>query len=102
MLRATRLDELPQFLNVVKGDMSMVGPRPELPEIVSRYEPWQHHRHIVKPGVTGPWQISDQNGDLMFEHTEIDLAYLEQIGFLKDMGILLRTPAAMLGGKKGH
>jgi lipopolysaccharide/colanic/teichoic acid biosynthesis glycosyltransferase len=102
ILRASRLDELPQFLNVVKGDMSMVGPRPELPEIVNRYQPWQHQRHIVKPGVTGPWQISDHNGDLMFEHTEIDLAYLEQIGFLKDMGILLRTPAAMLGGKKGH
>jgi lipopolysaccharide/colanic/teichoic acid biosynthesis glycosyltransferase len=102
ILRATRLDELPQFLNVVKGDMSMVGPRPELTEIVRRYEPWQHHRHIVKPGVTGPWQISDHNGDLMLEHTEIDLAYLEQVGFLYDLGILARTPMAMLGGKKGH
>ena len=102
ILRATRLDELPQFLNVVKGDMSMVGPRPELPEIVSRYSPWQHHRHVVKPGVTGPWQISNRNGDLMFEHTDIDLAYLEQIGFLHDLGILARTPAAMLGGRRGH
>ena len=72
-LRATRFDELPQFLNVVKGEMSMVGPRPELPEIVRRYEPWQHHRHLVKPGVTGPWQVSNHNGDLMYEHTEIDL-----------------------------
>jgi lipopolysaccharide/colanic/teichoic acid biosynthesis glycosyltransferase len=102
LLRATRLDELPQFLNVVKGDMSMVGPRPELTEIVNRYQPWQHHRHIVKPGVTGPWQVSDHNGDLMFEHTQIDLAYLDQIGFLHDLGILARTPMAMLGGRKGH
>jgi lipopolysaccharide/colanic/teichoic acid biosynthesis glycosyltransferase len=102
ILRASRLDELPQFLNVLKGDMSMVGPRPELPEIVNRYQPWQHHRHIVKPGVTGPWQVSDHNGDLMFEHTDIDLAYLEQIGFLHDLGILARTPIAMLGGRKGH
>jgi lipopolysaccharide/colanic/teichoic acid biosynthesis glycosyltransferase len=102
ILRATRLDELPQFVNVVKGDMSMVGPRPELTEIVSSYSPWQHHRHVVKPGVTGPWQISNRNGDLMFEHTDIDLAYLGQIGFLHDLWILARTPAAMLGGRRGH
>jgi lipopolysaccharide/colanic/teichoic acid biosynthesis glycosyltransferase len=100
-LRATRFDELPQFLNVVKGEMSMVGPRPELPEIVSRYEPWQHHRHLVKPGVTGPWQISNRNGDLMYQHTEIDLEYLEQIGFIHDLGILVRTPMAMVG-RRGH
>jgi lipopolysaccharide/colanic/teichoic acid biosynthesis glycosyltransferase len=100
-LRATRFDELPQFLNVVKGDMSMVGPRPELPEIVNRYEPWQHDRHLVKPGVTGPWQISNQNGDLMYEHTEIDLDYLEQISFIHDFGVLIRTPMAMVS-RRGH
>ena len=100
-LRATRFDELPQFLNVVRGDMSMVGPRPELPEIVRRYEPWQHDRHLVKPGVTGPWQVSNHNGDLMYEHTEIDLDYLEQISFAHDIGILVRTPMAMVG-RKGH
>ena len=100
-LRATRFDELPQFLNVVRGEMSMVGPRPELPEIVRRYEPWQHDRHLVKPGVTGPWQVSNHNGDLMFEHTEIDLDYLEQISFTHDVGILVRTPMAMVG-RKGH
>ena len=101
VLRATRFDELPQFLNVVKGDMSMVGPRPELPEIVRRYEPWQHDRHLVKPGVTGPWQVSNHNGDLMYQHTEIDLEYLEQISFTHDLGILVRTPRAMVG-RKGH
>jgi lipopolysaccharide/colanic/teichoic acid biosynthesis glycosyltransferase len=100
-LRATRFDELPQFLNVVKGEMSMVGPRPELPEIVRRYEPWQHDRHLVKPGVTGPWQVSSHNGDLMYQHTEIDLEYLEQISFTHDLGILVRTPMAMVG-RKGH
>ena len=106
-LRATRFDELPQFLNVVKGEMSMVGPRPErpkyveLPEIVRRYEPWQHDRHLVKPGVTGPWQVSNHNGDLMYQHTEIDLEYLEQISFTHDLGILARTPMAMVG-RKGH
>ena len=100
-LRATRFDELPQFLNVVRGDMSMVGPRPELPEIVRRYEPWQHDRHLVKPGVTGPWQVSNHNGDLMYQHTEIDLEYLQQISFTHDLGILVRTPMAMFG-RKGH
>ncbi|HEU5113270.1 MAG TPA: sugar transferase [Acidimicrobiia bacterium] len=100
-LRATRFDELPQFLNVVKGEMSMVWPRPELPEIVRRYEPWQHGRHLVKPGVTGPWQVSNHNGDLMYQHTEIDLEYLEQISFAHDLGILIRTPMAMVG-RKGH
>jgi lipopolysaccharide/colanic/teichoic acid biosynthesis glycosyltransferase len=100
-LRATRFDELPQFLNVVRGDMSMVGPRPELPEIVRRYEPWQHDRHLVKPGVTGPWQVSNHNGDLMYQHTGIDLEYLEQVSFTHDLGILVRTPMAMVG-RKGH
>jgi lipopolysaccharide/colanic/teichoic acid biosynthesis glycosyltransferase len=100
-LRATRFDELPQFLNVVRGEMSMVGPRPELPEIVRRYEPWQHDRHLVKPGVTGPWQVSNRNGDLMYQHTEIDLEYLQQISFTHDLGILVRTPMAMFG-RKGH
>jgi len=100
-LRATRFDELPQFLNVVKGEMSMVGPRPELPEIVRRYEPWQHGRHLVKPGVTGPWQVSNHNGDLMYQHTEIDLDYLQQISFTHDLGILVRTPMAMVS-RKGH
>jgi lipopolysaccharide/colanic/teichoic acid biosynthesis glycosyltransferase len=100
-LRATRFDELPQFLNVVKGEMSMVGPRPELPEIVRRYEPWQHDRHLVKPGVTGPWQVSNRNGDLMYQHTEIDLDSLAQISFTHDLAILLKTPMAMVG-RKGH
>jgi lipopolysaccharide/colanic/teichoic acid biosynthesis glycosyltransferase len=100
-LRASRFDELPQFLNVVRGEMSMVGPRPELPEIVARYEPWQHHRHLVRPGVTGPWQISNHNGDLMFEHTDLDLAYLGDISFVHDIGILARTPMAMVG-RRGH
>jgi len=100
-LRATRFDELPQFLNVVMGDMSMVGPRPELPEIVRQYEAWQHDRHLVKPGVTGPWQVSNHNGDLMYQHTEIDLDYLQQISFTHDLGILVRTPMAMVS-RKGH
>ncbi|MEX0865234.1 MAG: sugar transferase [Acidimicrobiia bacterium] len=102
VLRRMRLDELPQFWNVVKGDMSLVGPRPELPDIVRQYEPWQHQRHQVKPGVTGPWQVSHRNGKLMHECTELDLDYLEHIGLLHDLRILAETPLAMVGGRKGY
>ncbi|HEX6946693.1 MAG TPA: sugar transferase [Acidimicrobiia bacterium] len=101
-LRATRLDELPQLWNVVKGEMSLVGPRPEVPAIVERYEPWQHQRHLVKPGLTGLWQISEQNGKPMHECTEIDIEYLRKIGFFQDVSILAKTPLAMLGKRKGH
>ena len=101
VLRAIRIDELPQFWNVVKGDMSLVGPRPELPEIVSGYQPWQHQRHVVRPGITGPWQISPHNGQPMHECTQIDLEYLAQVSLLQDLKILARTPVAMLGNRKG-
>lgn len=102
VLRALRFDELPQFWNVIKGDMSLVGPRPEMPEIVRKYEPWQHHRHTVKPGITGPWQISSHNGKLMHECTDIDLDYISQMSLWTDLRILASTPAAMVGRKKGY
>lgn len=102
MLRAWRLDELPQFWNVVRGEMSLVGPRPELPEIVAQYEDWQHRRHCVRPGITGPWQISGRNGHLMHECTEMDLEYVEQITFRNDMTLLWHTPSAMIGRRRGY
>jgi lipopolysaccharide/colanic/teichoic acid biosynthesis glycosyltransferase len=101
-LRALRIDEFPQFWNVVKGDMSLVGPRPELVEIVAGYEDWQHQRHTVKPGLTGLWQVSHTNGSPMHECTELDLAYVDDMTFIKDLKILARTPLAMLGGRKGY
>ncbi len=100
-LRARRLDEFPQLWNVVKGEMSLVGPRPEVPSEVEKYEDWQHRRHIVKPGLTGLWQISEYNGQPMREHTELDIEYLERIGFFEDLRILARTPLAMLGKRAG-
>lgn len=96
LLRAVRFDELPQLWNVMKGDMSLVGPRPELPEIVANYDDWQHRRHMVKPGLTGRWQVSHHNGTPMHECTEIDLEYIATMSFASDFSILLRTPAAML------
>ena len=95
-LRATRLDELPQFLNVVLGDLSLVGPRPELATVVASYEPWQHRRHAVKPGLTGLWQISDRGDQLLRDCTKMELEYLENISISHDISILLRTLPAML------
>jgi lipopolysaccharide/colanic/teichoic acid biosynthesis glycosyltransferase len=94
-LRAIRFDELPQLWNVIKGDMSLVGPRPELPGIVAAYDEWQHQRHIVKPGLTGLWQVSHQNGKPMHECTEVDLEYVATMSLSSDLSILMRTPAAM-------
>lgn len=101
-LRSWRLDELPQFWNVVTGDMSLVGPRPEMPAIVAEYEPWQHARHLVKPGLTGPWQVSARNGKLMHECTEMDLEYVDQIALKRDLQLLIRTPIAMFGNRQGY
>jgi lipopolysaccharide/colanic/teichoic acid biosynthesis glycosyltransferase len=97
LLRKFRVDELPQLWNVLKGDMSMVGPRPELPEIVSRYEHWQHRRHAVRPGLTGLWQVSSLNDRPMHKCTEVDVQYVESIGLRVDIEILVRTPLAILG-----
>lgn len=101
-LRAWRLDELPQFINVIKGDMSLVGPRPELPVIVDGYEGWQHRRHEVKPGITGPWQVSKRNGTPMHEFIEMDIEYIDNITLSRDLALLLKTPTAMFGGRKGY
>ena len=97
-LRALRLDELPQLWNVVRGEMSLVGPRPELLSVVRMYEPWQHRRHEVRPGLTGLWQVSDTGNQLMHSvaASSIDLAYVERISLRTDIGILIRTPLAAL------
>ncbi len=97
-LRKWSLDEIPQLINVALGHMSLVGPRPELVEIVdTKYEPWQHQRHAVKPGLTGLWQISDQRQELMYRATHIDLEYLSRISLREDLRILALTIPAALG-----
>jgi lipopolysaccharide/colanic/teichoic acid biosynthesis glycosyltransferase len=101
-LRKWSLDEIPQFWNLAIGDMSLVGPRPELPEIVNKYEPWQHRRHEVRPGITGLWQVSARGDAPMHEATDIDIDYVEEIGLVEDLRIVLSTPQAVLGSKKGH
>jgi len=95
-LRATSLDELPNFWNVLKGEMRIVGPRPEIPDLVRQYPPAYHRRHDVKPGITGLAQISGR-ADLTYEQTiNYDLEYVDSRSFIKDVGIIARTLPAVL------
>jgi lipopolysaccharide/colanic/teichoic acid biosynthesis glycosyltransferase len=98
VLRKLSLDEIPQLVNVLRGEMSIVGPRPELPEIVA-----SHERHEVKPGLTGLWQVTERgNGKLMCQSTTPDVVYARTVSLKTDMSILARTVPAMLGRKCGH
>jgi lipopolysaccharide/colanic/teichoic acid biosynthesis glycosyltransferase len=95
-LRATSLDELPQLWNVLKGDMSLCGPRPELVAVVERYEPWQHRRHAVKPGLTGIWQLSGHRNEPMHTYVWMDLEYVDTVSFRTDVRLLWRTATSLL------
>lgn len=101
-LRRACLDELPQLWNVVWGDMSVVGPRPELPSIVQNYEPWQHLRHRVSPGITGWWQVNREADQLMHEATELDIFYVEHCSLSLDLRILARTLGAVVDGRGAY
>ena len=90
-LRRTSLDELPQLVNVLKGNMSLVGPRPEMPFIVEQYAERHRQRLQVKPGLTGLWQLSGDRGCLIHENIEYDLYYIQNRGIFMDFAILLHT-----------
>jgi lipopolysaccharide/colanic/teichoic acid biosynthesis glycosyltransferase len=96
LLRRSSLDELPQLLNVLRGEMSLVGPRPELPALVERYADWQHARHLVRPGITGWWQVNGRSARPMHEATELDIEYVERVSLWFDLRILARTARAVL------
>jgi lipopolysaccharide/colanic/teichoic acid biosynthesis glycosyltransferase len=100
-LRKWSLDELPQIWNVIRGDISFIGPRPELVAIVDRYEPWQHARHAVRPGMTGLWQVAERGNRPMQECVDIDISYVEQLSPWLDLRIAAMTPLVMLGRGKG-
>jgi lipopolysaccharide/colanic/teichoic acid biosynthesis glycosyltransferase len=99
VLRKTSLDELPQLVNVLKGEMSLIGPRPELVSIVQQqYQPWQHRRHLVRPGITGWWQVCGRSDKPMHENTELDLYYVDHVSLSLDLRVLLRTVGTVVRG----
>jgi len=96
-LRATSLDELPQFWNIVRGDMSLVGPRPLLPQYLPLYSPRQARRHLVRPGLTGWAQVNGRNAISWEEKFELDNWYVDHQSFWLDLRILWRTAGRVLG-----
>jgi lipopolysaccharide/colanic/teichoic acid biosynthesis glycosyltransferase len=103
LLRRTSLDELPQFLNVLKGDMSLVGPRPAIPYEVAAYQTW-HRRRVLefKPGITGLWQVTGRSRVNFDEMVRLDLRYAKSWSPWLDIRILMRTPRVVLMGEGAH
>ena len=102
VLRKTSLDELPQLFNVLRGDMSIVGPRPPIPYEVESYELWHRKRLDMKPGVTGLWQVSGRNRLSFDEMVRMDLYYIENWSLLLDLKIILRTLPVMWRGEDAY
>jgi lipopolysaccharide/colanic/teichoic acid biosynthesis glycosyltransferase len=98
LIRRVSVDELPQLLNVLAGDMSLVGPRPEMPFIVDGYTPFERARLAVKPGITGLWQVSPGRALPIHENLQYDLHYIQHQNLILDTAILLRTVAAIIHG----
>lgn len=101
-LRRTSLDELPQLFNILKGEMSLVGPRPEQPHLVEKYEPWQRKRFAVPQGLTGWWQVNGRSDKPMHLHTDEDLYYVQHYSIWLDLRILLKTVWVVLRGKGAY
>lgn len=95
-LRSTSLDEMPQLINVLKGDMSIVGPRPQMKDFLEHYTPHQMRRHEVKPGMTGLAQVSGRNNLSWEEKFDLDVEYVEKQTILLDFRIMFRTVKVMV------
>jgi lipopolysaccharide/colanic/teichoic acid biosynthesis glycosyltransferase len=96
LLRATGLDELPQLINVWRGEMSLVGPRPSLPYEVESYLPWQQARFETLPGLTGLWQVSGKNATTFTEMVELDIHYTRNKSLRLDLAILAGTFSVLI------
>jgi lipopolysaccharide/colanic/teichoic acid biosynthesis glycosyltransferase len=102
IIRRFSIDELPQLLNVLKGDMSLVGPRPPIPAEVSEYTLEQRKRLHVIPGITCLWQVSGRSDIPFTDQVRLDLQYIQSAGFLNDIRLLLKTIPAVLSGKGAY
>lgn len=98
-IRKTSLDEIPQLVNVLNGDMSLVGPRPSLPKEVEQFEPWMHKRHDVKPGLTCYWQVSGRNNIDFEEWMKLDIKYVEERSLWGDIKLIFKTVFVLFGDK---
>lgn len=98
-LRRTSLDEVPQLVNVLRGEMSLVGPRPAIPYELDHYQPWFRERFTVKPGVTGLWQVSGRNRRTFEEMIRLDIEYARSQSLRLDLSILARTPWVVLSSR---
>ena len=101
-IRKTSLDELPQLWNVLKGDMSLVGPRPSLPKEVAQFEDWMHKRLEVKPGLTCYWQVSGRNNIDFEDWMKLDVKYVEEKNLWIDIELIVKTVGVLFGDKNAH
>ena len=98
-IRKTSIDELPQLLNILKGDMTLVGPRPSLPREVEKFESWMLKRLEVKPGLTCYWQVSGRNNIDFYDWMKLDLKYVNDMSFWLDIKLIFKTVAVLFGDK---
>jgi lipopolysaccharide/colanic/teichoic acid biosynthesis glycosyltransferase len=96
ILRKTSIDEIPQFINVIKGEMSLVGPRPAIPYEIEMYKSWHFRRLETKPGITGLWQVTSRSSCDFDEIVKLDIEYVDKQSFWMDLRIILKTPIAVL------
>ena len=101
-IRKTSIDEIPQLWNVLKGDMSLVGPRPSLPKEVAQFESWMHKRLEVKPGLTCYWQVSGRNNIDFEDWMKLDVRYVKERNLWIDIKLICKTVFVLFGDKNAH
>lgn len=101
-IRKTSIDELPQLFNVLKGDMSLVGPRPSLPKEVAQFEDWMYRRLEVKPGLTCYWQVSGRNNIDFEDWMKLDIKYVDERNLWIDIKLIFKTVGVLFGDKNAH